>query len=102
MTDEKKMEYRVEMIELCKTYCHIDYDDDAEIVELMFDTTIEEMEHLIPEFNRYAMTSRQKLLTCSFVKELYDHREEYQKETRTLTNAVSSMLLKEIYKGGSK
>lgn len=47
------------------------------------------------------MTSRQKLLTCSFVKELYDHREEYQRETRTLTNAVSSMLLKEIYKGGN-
>lgn len=101
MTDEEKKEYREKMIELCKTYCHIDYDDDAEIVELMFDTTLEEMEHLIPSFDRYAMTSRQKLLTCSFVKELYDNREEYQKETRTLTNAVSSMLLKEIYKGGS-
>lgn len=101
MTDEKKKEYRAEMIELCKMYCHIDYDDDAEIVELMFDTTMEEMEHLIQSFDRYAMTSRQKLLTCTFVKELYDNREEYQKETRSLTNAVSSMLLKEIYKGGN-
>lgn len=100
MTDEEKKEYRAGMIELCKTYCHIDYDDDAEIVELMFDTTIEEMEHLIPSFDRYAMTRRQKLLACSYVKELYDNREKYQKETRTLTNAVSSMLLKEIYKGG--
>ena len=63
--------------------------------------TPEEMEHLIPSFVRHTMTSRQKLLTCSFVKELYDHREEYQRETRTLTNAVSSMLLKEIYKGGN-
>ena len=61
----------------------------------MFDTAMEEMEHLIPSFDRHTMTSRQKLLTCSFVKELYDHREEYQKEERRLTNAVSSMLLKE-------
>lgn len=101
VTGEEKKEYRAEMIELCKMYCHIDYDDDAEIVELMFDTTMEEMEHLIPSFDRYAMTSRQKLLACSSVKELYDNREKYQKETRTLTNAVSSMLLKEIYKGGN-
>ena len=99
MTDEEKEKYRAEMIELCKSYCHIDYDDDVKIVELMFDTTIEEMEHLIPSFDRYAMTSRQKLLACSFVKELYDNREEYQRETRTLTNAVSSMLLKEMYRG---
>ena len=101
MTDEEKKEYRAGMIELCKTYCHIDYDDDAEIVALMFDTTMEDMENLIPSFDRYAMTSRQKLLACISTKELYDHREEYQKETRTLTNAVSSMLLKEIYKGGN-
>lgn len=100
MTDKERQEYRVKMIELCKMYCHIDYDDDAEIVELMFDTAIGEMEHLIPSFDRHAMTSRQKLLVCSYVKELYDSREKYQKEDRTLTNAVSSMLLKEIYKGG--
>lgn len=101
VTDGEKKEYREKMIELCKTYCHIDYDDDEEIVELMFDTTLEEMEHLIPSFDRYAMTSRQKLLVCSFVKELYDNREKYQKETRTLTNAVSSMFLKEIYRGAA-
>ena len=101
MTDEEKKEYRAGMIELCKMYSHIDYDDDDEIVELIFDTTLEEMEDLIPSFDRYAMTNRQKLLTCSCVKELYDNREKYQKETRTLTNAVSSMLLKEIHKGGS-
>lgn len=102
MTEEEKKKYKAETIELCKTYCHIDYDDDAEIVELMFDTTMEEMEHLIPSFDRYAMTSRQKLLTCSLVKELYDNREEYQKETRRLTNAVSSMLLKEMHKGDNE
>lgn len=101
MTDEEKKAYREKMIELCKIYCHIDYDDDDEIVKLMFDTTIEEMQHLIPEFEIYAMTSRQKLLVYSFVKELYDNREKYQKELKTLTNAVSSMLLKEIYRGGS-
>lgn len=97
MTEEEKEKYRVKMIALCKMYCHIDYDDDDEIVELMYDTTIDEMEHLIPSFDRYAMTNRQKLLACSSVKELYDNREKYQKDQSALTSAVSSMLLKEIY-----
>lgn len=99
MTDEEKKEYREKLIDFCKTYAHIDYDDDAEIVELIVDTVLEEMTELIPNFDPYAMTSRQKLLACASVKELYDNREKYQKDTKTLSNAVSSMLLKEIYRG---
>ena len=83
-------------------YCHIDYDDDAEIVELMFDTTMEEMTELIPNFDQYNMTSRQKLLAFTSVKELYDNREKYQKDTKALSNAVSSMLLKEVYGGATQ
>ena len=99
MTEEEKQEYRQKLINTCKVYCHIDYDDDMEIVELMFDATMEEMIELIPNFNQYNMTSRQKLLAFASMKELYDNREKYQKDIKVLSNAVSSMLLKEIYGG---
>lgn len=102
MTDAEKKEYKEKLIDFCKKYAHIDYDDDIEIVELMVDTTLEEMKELIPDFDQYAMTSRQKLLVCASVKELYDNREKYQKDTKALTNAVSSMLLKEVYGGAAK
>lgn len=102
MTDEEKQEYRKKLIDNCKGYCHIDYDDDAEIVELMFDTTMEEMTELIQNFDQYNMTSRQKLLAFTSVKELYDNREKYQKDTKALSNAVSSMLLKEVYGGAAQ
>ena len=39
MTDEEKEKYRDGLIATCKVYCHIDYDDDMEILELMFDVT---------------------------------------------------------------
>lgn len=99
MTDEEKKEYRSGIFKHCKMYCHIDYDDDEEILELMIDTALEEMESLIPAFDRYALTSRQRMIICATVKELYDNRENYQKEQKTLANAISSMLLKEMYKG---
>lgn len=100
MTEEQKTEYRQKMIEMCKTFGHIDYDDDLDVIELMFDATMDEMTELIPNFDRYNMTARQKLLACASVKELYDNRDKYQKDTKTLSNAVSSMLLKEMYGGG--
>lgn len=40
MTDEEKEKYRDGLIATCKVYCHIDYDDDMEILELMFDVTM--------------------------------------------------------------
>lgn len=101
MTDEEKKEYKTELVETCKTYNHIDYDDDVEIVELMLDVALEEMTELIPKFDPYCMTSRQKLLVLVSVKELYDNREKYQKDTKGMATAVSSMLLKEIYGGVS-
>lgn len=100
MTDEEKATYRNALIEACKTYCHIDYDDDEEIIELMLETAIEELEELIPDFDRWEMTSRQKMLVFGLVKDMYDNRERYQNPT-ALTHAASSMLLKEMY-GGAK
>ena len=103
MTDEEKEKYRGGLIATCKTYCHIDYDDDIEILELMLDTIVsEELMELIPNFDRNNLTSRQKLLAFMSVKELYDNRDKYRSDTKTLSAAVSSMLLKEIYGGAAE
>lgn len=102
MTDEEKKEYRERLIADFKTYSHIDYDDDAEIIELLLDAVFEELGDLIPDFAPYAMKSRQRLLTLFFLKELYDNREKYQKDSKRVSNAVASMLLKEIYRGGGE
>lgn len=102
MTDEEKKKYRDGLIATCKIYCHIDYDDDMEILELMYDTTMEEMTELIPNFDQYSLTSRQKLLAFMSVKELYDNRDKYRNDTKLLTSAVSSILLKEIYGGATE
>lgn len=91
MTDEEKEKYRGGLIATCKTYCHIDYDDDIEILELMLDTTLDEMTELIPNFDRNNLTSRQKLLAFMSVKELYDNRDKYRSDTKTLSAAVSSI-----------
>ena len=97
---EEKKKYKDELVKQCKTYCHIDYEDDIDILELMLDTTVEEMEELIPGFDAYSMTSRQRLIVLVSVKNLYDNREKYS-ELKQLSNAVSSMLLKEIYGGAA-
>ena len=89
MTDEEKEKYRGGLIATCKTYCHIDYDDDIEILELMFDTTLDEMTELIPNFDRNNLTSRQKLLAFMSVKELYDKR--LKRENNSTNTQQSSM-----------
>ncbi len=100
MTVEERKQYKAELLEQCKKYSHIDYEDDIDILELMLDTTLEEMEELIPKFDAYNMTSRQRLIALVSVKNLYDNREKYG-EVKQLSNAVSSMLLKEIYGGAA-
>ena len=100
--DEEKEKYRDGLIATCKVYCHIDYDDDMEILELMFDVTMQEMTELIPNFDQYSLTSRQKLLAFISVKELYDNRDKYRSDTKLLASAASSMLLKEIYGGAAQ
>lgn len=95
MEDEKKEK----MLQECKTFCHIDYDDDEDIIRLMLDATLEEMQELIPGFVPDAPTARQKLLIYVTVKDLYDNRNKYGDSSKQLTYAISSMLLKEMYKG---
>lgn len=95
MTDERKKK----LLEECKKYNHIDYEDDEDIIELMIDVVLEEMMELIPEFNADNLSARQRLLVLISVKDLYDNREKYGKDEKKMQNAVSSMLLKEIYGG---
>lgn len=94
-------DYNDKLLEQCKLYSHIDYEDDEEIIVLMIDVVLEELKSLIPNFDASNMTSRQRLLTLVSVKELYDNREKYQKDDMKIRNAVSSMLLKEVYGGGT-
>ena len=103
MTDEEKKEYRDKLVEDCMKYNHIDYDDDKDIVETMVEAIAsEELMELIPNFDWNNLTSRQKLLAFMSVKELYDNRDKYRSDTKTLSAAVSSMLLKEIYGGAAE
>lgn len=95
MTDERKKK----LLEECKKYNHIDYEDDEDIIELMIDVVLEEMMELIPEFDADNLSARQRLLVLISVKDLYDNREKYGKDEKKMQNAVSSMLLKEIYGG---
>lgn len=99
MTDEERAEQRKKLLADCKKYNHIDYEDDEDIIELMIDVVFEEMEELIPGFNSENLSARQRLLVLIYVKDLYDNREKYGKDEKKMQNAVSSMLLKEIYGG---
>lgn len=102
MTDEEKKEYMQSLVAQTKKYCRIDYDDDEDIIEIMIETIFEKLGELIPGFNPYAMTIRQRMLTMIFVKDQYDHTDAYQGNDKKLSNAVSSMLLSEMYRGGIK
>lgn len=100
MTEEEKKAYMYVFINQLKTYCHIDYDDDDDVIQTITEAVFEKLGELIPDFNPYAMTGRQRLIAMMFAKEQYDNRAAYQTADSRLTNAASSMLLSEIYKGG--
>lgn len=68
MTDEEKEKYRGGLIATCKTYCHIDYDDDIEILELMFDTTLDENDGTDSEF-RPEQPHKPSKTACIYVRE---------------------------------
>lgn len=84
------------MIEMVKEYARIDYDDDDIVVQLMLDAVLDEMEEVIPTFERDEPTNRQKLLICAYVKELYDNRGNTGITPEKLRFAVQSMMLKEM------
>lgn len=82
-------------IEKLKEYLRVDFDDDDAIIQLMLDAVIDEMEELIPTFDRENLTNRQQLLVCAYVKELYDERGAMTGNQEKLRYAIQSLLLKE-------
>lgn len=85
-------------LEYIKNFIRVDYDDDDEIIKLMYNATLQEMAELIPDFNAEQPTYRQQILILTSIKELYDDRTKRTAKPEQLRAAISSMLLKEIYK----
>lgn len=85
-------------LEELKAYCRIDYDDDDEVIKLIYGAVLEEMKELIKDFDPDALTSRQKLLICLYVKDAYDHRDRTTPTDEKVRFAVQSMMLKERLK----
>lgn len=83
-------------LEELKEYLRVDYPDDDGIIQLMLEAVMDEMQELIPAFDREAPTNRQKLLVCTYVKEMYDNRDRTAAAQEKLRFAVQSMMLKEM------
>lgn len=79
-----------------KEYIRVDYSDDDEIIWIMHDAVIDEMKELIPAFDEKNITNRQKLLILTYIKELYDNRDQMTEKDQDVRYAVRSMMLKEM------
>lgn len=79
-----------------KEYIRVDYSDDDEILRIMHDAVIDEMKELIPAFDEKNITNRQKLLILTYIKELYDNRDQMTEKDQDVRYAVRSMMLKEM------
>lgn len=101
MTELEKKEYMDALTAKTKKYCRIDYDDDEDIIQIMIEAVFEKLMELIPGFDPFVLTNRQQLLVMGFVKDQYDNTDVYQEADKKLSPAFSSMLLSEMYKGGS-
>lgn len=85
-------------LEYIKGFIRVDYDDDDQYIELIYNATLQEMGELIEDFNAEKPTYRQQLLILVTIKELYDDRTKRTAKPEQLRAAISSMLLKEMYK----
>lgn len=83
-------------LDTVKEYVRVDYSDDDKILQIMHDAVIDEMKELIPTFDEQNITSRQKLLILTYIKELYDNRDQMTEKGQDVRYAVRSMMLKEM------
>lgn len=90
---------KTELLNLAKQYAHVDFDDDDEVLGLMVDATVQTMAERIAGLDSDAMTSRQKLLLCITVKDIYDNKVKYGTQQDMLRAAAASMMLSEVYEG---
>lgn len=79
-----------------KEYLRVDYSDDDKILWIMHDAVVDEMKELIPAFDEKNITNRQKLLILTYIKELYDNRDQMTEKDQDVRYAVRSMMLKEM------
>lgn len=79
-----------------KEYIRVDYSDDDEILWIMHNAVIDEIKELIPAFDEKNITNRQKLLILTYIKELYDNRDQMTEKDQDVRYAVRSMMLKEM------
>ena len=82
--------------EKLKEYLRVDFPDDDGIIHLILDAVLDEMQELIPEFDREAPTNRQKLLICTYVKEMYDNRDRTEAGQKSVRFAIQSMMREEM------
>ena len=101
MTEQEKKEYLDKLTAKTKKYCRIDYDDDEDIIQIMSEAVVEKLTELIPGIDPDVLTTRQPLLVMAYVKDQYDNKDVYIGTEKKLSPAFSSMLLSEMYKGGS-
>ncbi len=83
-------------LEKLKEYLRVDFTDDDGTIQLILDAVLDEMQELIPAFDRQNPTNRQKLLICTYVKEMYDNRDRTEAGQKSIRFAVQSMMLKEM------
>nr|WP_302593960.1 head-tail connector protein [uncultured Acetatifactor sp.] len=83
-------------IEKLKEYLRVDFEDDDGVIQLMLDAVLDEMDEVVPTFDREAPTNRQQLLIFSYVKELYDGRGNMAASQEKMRYAIQSMMLKEM------
>lgn len=85
-------------LEVVKQYLRVDYDDDDAIIKLLLEAVNAEMCELIPGFDAEKPTARQQILILASVKELYDDRAKRTEKPEYLRAAISSMLIKEMFR----
>lgn len=93
------MEEKKHDLSIIKKFLRIDYDDDDDLLCVMLSAVYQDMKDLIKDFDENKTTPRQQMIVMTSMKSLYDDREKYAKNSELLKTSVSSMLLKEVYKG---
>mgnify|MGYP004491846637 FL=1 len=87
-----------EIKKLVNQYCRIDYEDDNELLELIYQVVIDEMKDNIKAFDEENITSRQKIILLTSIKNLYDNREKFGNSKEELKVGLSSISLSEHLK----
>lgn len=81
-----------------KEYLRVDYDDDDSVITLILNAVLDELQEMLPSFERASPTNRQQLLICAYVKDLYDNRGNVTQKQEQLKYSIQSLLLQEKWR----